>query len=141
MNGLEESFAGYISFLRRQFVQYCSEKLAELGVTYGQLFVVIFVGKRENCAPKEVTQALKLDAGQLNRMIVKLIEQGILVQRKNEQDKRANIVSLTPKGKEVFQRSKELFGEWDQEVLTSLSKEERETLLALMRKISVQKGH
>lgn len=41
-----DSFAFYISVLRKKFTQYCSGRLAEMNVTYGQLFILIFVGKK-----------------------------------------------------------------------------------------------
>ena len=94
---MTESFAFYVSVLRKYFTQYCTEKLAEINVTYGQLFILIFVGKKETCSPKEISLALKLDAGHLNRTLSKLIENGLLKQKKSTKDKRANIISLTPK--------------------------------------------
>ena len=94
---MTESFAFYVSVLRKYFTQYCTEKLAEINVTYGQLFILIFVGKKETCSPKEISLALKLDAGHLNRTLSKLIENGLLKQKESTKDKQANIISLTPK--------------------------------------------
>ena len=95
---MTETFAFYISVLRKEFTKYCSETLSELNVTYGQLFILIFVGKKEKCSPKTLSTILKLDAGQLNRTILNLTKNGFLIQEKNQQDRRANILSLTDKG-------------------------------------------
>lgn len=130
-----DSFALYVSFLKKQFSQYCSKRLMEKGVTFGQLFIIIFVGKKGSCTPKEISQGLNLDAGHLNRTINKLVENNILIQEKNKNDKRSNIITLSDRGKEVLEMSYTLFYEWDNILLNSLETSEREILLKIMRKI------
>lgn len=132
-----KSFAFYISVLRKQFTTYCLEKLSEIDVTYGQLYIIIFVGKKKKCSPKDISLALKLDAGYLNRTLSKLIENNLIIQQKNNHDKRSNIVSLTTKGNEVFELSHSLFQEWDNTILSSLSDNEKQNLMELMKKITI----
>ena len=133
---LIDSLSFYISFLRKNFTEFCSEKLSEIGVTYGQVFIIIYIGKNEACSPKDISKALNLDAGHLNRTLSKLIENDFILQTKNENDKRANIVTLTSKGQEVFKRSYSLFDEWDDLVLSSLSDNEKEQLMTLIKKVA-----
>lgn len=128
-----DSFAFYISALRKNFVTYCSEKFLELGITYGQLFVLIYIGKKKECSPKEISEFLKLDAGQLNRTLSKLIENSFIIQRKNNNDRRANIVSLTEKGKKVFEESHNIFYEWDNMVLSKIDDNSRQELMDSMK--------
>lgn len=132
-----DSIAFYVSILRRQFTAYCTEKLSEMDITQGQIFIIIYIGKRERCSPKDISQALKIDAGHLNRVLTKLIENEFVMQIKNKKDKRANIVSLTTKGKQVFKRSHELFHEWDEKVLSSLEQSEKQKLMDLLKKVTV----
>ena len=68
-----ESFAVYISIIRKYFVSYCTEKISNFGVTYTQLFVLIYIGKNNECSPKEIVEYLKIDEGQLNRNLMKKI--------------------------------------------------------------------
>ena len=44
-NVKNESFAVYISIIRKYFVSYCTEKISNFGVTYTQLFVLIYIAK------------------------------------------------------------------------------------------------
>ena len=138
---MTETFAFYISVLRKEFTKYCSETLSELNVTYGQLFILIFLGKKEKCSPKTLSTILKLDAGQLNRTILTLTKNGFLIQEKNQQDRRANILSLTDKGKQVFEMSHNLFYQWDEGALAPLSAAERQELLKLVKKIVFSKSN
>ena len=132
---LIDSLSFYISFLRKNFTEFCSEKLSEMGLSYGQVFIIIFIGKNESCSPKDISKALNLDAGHLNRTLSKLIENNFILQKKNENDRRANIVTLTSKGQEVFKRSYSLFDEWDDLVLSSFTNDEREQLITLIKKL------
>lgn len=137
---LIESFAFYISVLRKQFTSYCFEKLSKMDVTYGQLHIIIFVGKKKKCSPKDISIALKLDAGHLNRTLSKLIENDLIVKQKNTNDKRSNIVSLTTKGNQVFELSHSLFQEWDNKILSSLSDSDKQKLMELIKKITIYKN-
>lgn len=128
-----ESFAFYLAVLRRHFVAYCTEKLGEAGITYGQLFILIYISKKRECAPKEISENLKLDAGQLNRTLGKLSEKNMIIQRKNDRDRRANIVSLTEKGKKAVEDSKKLFSAWDDQILSGMDADSRHKLIGSMR--------
>lgn len=130
------SFAAQVSALRRQFVGYCTERLSQVGVTYGQVYILICIGKRGTCSPKEIGQVLGLDAGHLNRTLAKLSEGGFVEQEPDPKDRRARVVRLTPKGEEVFALSHEVFHRWDQEVLAPLSTQEREQLMGYLKKLN-----
>ncbi len=130
-----ESLAFYVAVLRKYFVSFCSERMDALGVTYSQLFIMIFIHKKTECAPKEISKYLRLDAGQLNRTLNILIEKNLIKQRKNVNDRRANILCLTVNGEEVVRQSQRLFEDWDQQVLSQIDEESKRELLELMKKL------
>ena len=130
-----ESFAFYISMLRKYFVKYSTEKIGEFGITYSQLFVLICISKKKECSSKEIVEYLKLDAGQLNRVLTKLLEKNLITQRKNSNDRRYNILNLTNEGIKVVEKSRELFHLWDEQVLSFLDDDSRQELMNLMKKL------
>lgn len=134
---MTDSFAFYVSILRKEFMKYSFEVLSEKNITQGQMFVLVYVGKRVECSPKEISTSLKIDAGHLNRTIAKLEENGFLNQRVNEHDRRAKILSLTDKGKEIFKMSYDLFYQWDDRIFEGVTEEEHKELMRIIRKISV----
>ncbi|HIX29125.1 MAG TPA: MarR family transcriptional regulator [Candidatus Blautia stercoravium] len=131
----KESFAFYIAILRKYFVSYCTEKISDLGVTYSQLFVLIYISKKKECSSKEIVEYLKLDAGQLNRTLAKLLEKDLIIQRKNSNDRRFNILSLTKNGIKIVEESHKLFYSWDEQVLSDLDDDSRQELMNLMKKL------
>lgn len=137
----KESLAFYIAVLRKYFISYCSDRVAQLGVTNGQLFILIYISKKKKCAPKEISSYLRFDAGQLNRTLSKLIEKNLIIQKKNENDRRANVLELTEQGKKVVESSRDLFYEWDEQILSHLTIEQRQQLLDQLHNLVHQTSH
>lgn len=136
---MKDTLAFLVSQLRRDFSSYCGSRLQEMGVTQGELFYIIYIGNHGGCLAKEVSAALAADAGYTARLLAKLEERGFLRQEVNPQDKRAKRLYLTEAGERISQASRQLFVQWDEEVFSQFSAEERQTLLAQMRKIREQR--
>lgn len=132
---LLDSFAFCVSVLRKRFAAFCTDRLSQMDVTYGQLYIILFLGKRECCSPKDISTALHLDAGHLNRTLAKMATENLIVQTKSTVDKRATVVQLTEHGQKVYENSRNLFQEWDATTLEMLTEEEKKTLLQLLRKV------
>ena len=49
--------------LHRRFAAYTTQRLQELGLSFGMMYFVIYVGKHPGCTPSELTQRLHLDWG------------------------------------------------------------------------------
>lgn len=131
----QQSLAFYATFFHKDFTAYCNCRLEDEGLMPGQLYFILYVGKHPGCSPKELSQALRMDNGHTNRTLVKLEQGGFLEQELNPNDRRAHILRLTKKGENAFLLSHNLFAQWDQEVLSELSLEEREQLMALLKKV------
>lgn len=62
----------YTTELYKEFAAYTTEKLHELGLNFGQMYFIIYVGKHPECTPSELTSALKLDWGHSQRSVANL---------------------------------------------------------------------
>ena len=58
--------------LHREFAAYTTRRLQELGLSFGLIYFVIYVGKHPDCTPSELTKALHLDWGHSQRSLNKL---------------------------------------------------------------------
>ena len=104
----------YTTELYKEFAAYTTEKLHELGLNFGQMYFIIYVGKHPECTPSELTSALKLDWGHSQRSVAKLAEDG-------------------------FDVCHQVLFDWDATKLTGLTNEEQQLLFNLLCKISIQK--
>lgn len=134
---MTETFSYRCITFYRSFVAYTSHRLQELGLSFGVLFLLVYVGKHPDCTQGELTQALELDWGYCQRSVVKLVEDGFLLR---ERKGRAYHLDLSEKGREAFELSHQFFSDWDEQVLGALGKEEREQLFALLDKVKTKEG-
>lgn len=126
-----DTFAYRATVFYRSFVALTSSRLQGLGLNFGSLFLILYVGKHPGCTQAQLTAALHLDWGYSQRSILKLVEDGFLTREKSG---RAYHMGLSEKGAEAFAVSHQVFFDWDQAHLSHLTPEEREQLLALLDK-------
>lgn len=134
---MTETFSYRCITFYRSFVSYTSHRLQELGLSFGVLFLLVYVGKHPDCTQGELTQALELDWGYCQRSVVKLVEDGFLLR---ERKGRAYHLDLSEKGREAFELSHQFFSDWDEQVLGALGEEEREQLFVLLDKVKTKEG-
>lgn len=121
--------------LYRDFLSYTTKVLRELGVSFGQMPLILYIGKHAGCSQADLTKALRLDWGYSQRSITKLVDGGLL-QKEYDETQSCHSLTLTESGWTVFDASHEVFRSWDQLKTSSLSAEETEMLLFLLSKLS-----
>jgi DNA-binding MarR family transcriptional regulator len=128
-----QTLAYYSSAFYKDFTDYAGSELQRLGINYGALFFVLYVGKHPGCPPSELTKALRADWGHSQRSITKLVEDGFMTKEKSG---RTYHLHLTEKGLRTFQVSHQVFFDWDQASLACLTDAERTDLFVLLGKIA-----
>lgn len=123
--------------LHRAFAAYTSQRLQELGLNFGQMYFILYVGKHPDCTPSELTKELHLDWGHSQRSLVKLVEDGFLTREKLGRSYR---LRLTSQGEQAFMVCHRVFADWDAEALSGLTSPERQQLLALLQKAAKKKA-
>ena len=126
-----QTLAYYATAFHRSFVNYTTAKLQTLGINFGSLFLVIYVGKHPGCTQTQLTSDLNLDWGYSQRSVTKLVEEGFLTREKSG---RCYHLNLSDKGQQAFEVSHQVFFDWDEQVLSALSLQEREQLFTLLAK-------
>lgn len=75
------------------------------GITLLQWRVIALVGAAGQTRLSDLSKEAALDKGMLSRNLKTLIEEGIVTAQLDENDHRAQILSLSPKGEAVFART------------------------------------
>lgn len=133
---MTQSLAYYVTWLRRDFTEYCGRRLQEVGLSQGLLFFILYVGKHPGCSPKALAEALRMDFGHVARSLSKLEQAGFIRQEQNPRDRRAHLLRLTDRGQAAFSLSYDLFDEWDREILGKIGDSDREQLLELLGQLT-----
>ena len=75
--------------------------LTSLGITYPQYLVLLVLWEKDNQPVNEIAHRLLLETNTVTPLLQRMEKQGIVSRKKGELDKRQQIVSLTPKGREL----------------------------------------
>ena len=128
----------YATLLYRNFSAFTSNRLQQFGLNYGLLFFIVYIGKKPNCTPSELTKELALDWGHSQRCITRLVSDGFITKEKAG---RHYLLNLTERGQEAFEAAHRIFFDWDDRFMTNLTAKEKEQLLALLEKATERIPH
>ncbi|NIZ12581.1 MarR family winged helix-turn-helix transcriptional regulator [Phaeobacter sp. HF9A] len=95
---------------------------AELGTTLPRFDVMSALARTpEGLKMSEISRRLRVSNGNITGIVDKLTEEGIALRVAVPDDRRANLVRLTPKGQAVFAEHASRHEAWIDEILTGLN--------------------
>jgi DNA-binding MarR family transcriptional regulator len=134
-DGDVHEFAGQLLFrLWRVAHTNTAEALGSLGLTTALFALLNFLGKHDGAIQQEIGAAMGIDPSTMVSLIDQLEAAGLAERRARATDRRAREVVITPKGRRVLKRARELAKQVEDEVLGGLSRTERRQVLALLRR-------
>jgi len=101
------------------------------------ILAVIDEGLRETQGA--IADALGYDRGQLVGLLDELEEAGLVERRRDAEDRRRQVVLMTPAGKKALAKMRTLADRLDREFLASLTEEQRTQLHALLLLVAEEK--
>src|SRR5438876_1413506 len=90
--------------------------------------ILTVLAERSRETQGAIADALGYDRGQLVGLLDELEERGLVERRRDPNDRRRHIVSLTPDGKQTLRRLRALSGRLEDEFLSPFSDADRTTL-------------
>ena len=92
--------------------------LNTLGITYPQYLVLMVLWEKDNQPVNDIAHRLLLETNTVTPLLQRMEKLGIVSRKKGEQDKRQQIVSLTPKGKALEEEAfATIPSGWDKQLL------------------------
>lgn len=135
-NRCGDTIGKYISQIYRKGGIYISKALAKEGIGSGQLMFLMQLYINDGLIQEDISSSLNIDKATTARALKKLEEENFIIRTVDERDKRALRVYLTDKGRNARPKIYEVFGEWERLMTESLSEEDKDNLIKLLRKIS-----
>ena len=117
----------------RETIKLYKPFLDEIDLTYTQYIAMMVLWEKESVTVKELGEALYLDSGTLTPLLKKMEAKGIISRKRDEEDERSLIVSLTAEGEALKDRAVEVPQKMAQCV--RLAPEEAQELYRLLYKL------
>src|SRR3984885_14478184 len=114
------------------FIGLLDEGLVRSGFSLTEARVLFELATRSACGATEISNALKLDAGYLSRILRKFEEAGLLARAPLPADARHSVLRLTRKGKVAFANLNTRSGDQARTILEDLTPSKRAALLHAM---------
>lgn len=135
-----ENIGRYFSQMYRKGRIFYTQELKKFGLGSGQSIFLFQLYKKDGVTQEELANTLYIDKGTTARSLKTLEEQGFIKKEHVISDKRLNIIYLTEKALKLEEEITNILKKWDGILSNSLSSEEKDTLLQLLKKISDSNG-
>ncbi len=89
----------------RGVVRLYTPLLSKLGLTYTQYITMMVLWEKKHTTVKALGDLLYLDSGTLTPLLKKLEQQGLLLRKRDPEDERCLLVTITDKGEALRQQA------------------------------------
>lgn len=96
-----------------------------IGLSMPQLGILMQLHFRENCGISDISDRFHITNAAASQLADKLVQSGLIRREEDPQDRRAKLLNLTDKAKELMQHSLEKRYRWVDELAAKLTPEER----------------
>jgi len=107
-------------------------------VSFTQWMVIATLGRYERLTATALSEKTCHDMGALTRIVDDLEEEGLVRRERTERDRRVVEIAVTPEGRRYLQTGKRLVVELLNSLVEPFSRQELETLIALMQRMMVR---
>ena len=107
------------------------------GAQYGVLSALRRAGDPYELNPTELARNQMMTSGGMTPLVDGLERRGLVSRRANPEDRRSRLVVLTPEGRRLIDRAMVEHEAAEHAVVESLTEKERDSLAALLRKLSL----
>jgi DNA-binding MarR family transcriptional regulator len=113
--------------------------LAPFGIEPRELGILIVIDSFEPASQQQVAERIGIDRTTMVAMLDTLEAKGLLSRRPDTEDRRRNVVELTPAGHDILSRAVAASDSAEAELLAPLSREEATQLRDLLARVVARK--
>ncbi|WP_282935804.1 MarR family transcriptional regulator [Paenibacillus sp. RC67] len=125
----------WVSLLYRYGHMYIGDRLKHLDIGRGQHIFLNTLYREDGLSQEELSSHLKIDKGTTAKALKKLEEQGYVVRKVRDNDKRSYQVFLTEKALLIQDEVKSVLTDWRNLISQGLTEEEKQLALVLLEKM------
>jgi DNA-binding MarR family transcriptional regulator len=103
--------------------------------------ILVLVASNERVNQKQLCQSLEVSAPNMAITLDRMVERGWVARVRSTEDRRAQLINLTPAGRQVVQRAEKIAAVMEHDAISVLSEAERLLLIELLLKVARGRPH
>lgn len=135
------SYMKYISITSHCATQYRSERLSGSGLNGCQCSYIFNICRNPGITQDQLAQQIHVNRSNVTRQLASLEENGFVVRKQSESDKRAIEVYPTDKATDILPTVLDIFHEWRDYLIEDFTDEEKACLLSLIERVARKAEH
>ena len=112
-----------------------AEKADKVSIHRGQGRVLALLTEEGDLSIAQLVESLDIRPSSASELVKKLEQQGYVTRTVSEDDKRVSILSITPEGKSILEKTGEVNADYFEEMFSGLDSNEQEQLSTLLDKL------
>lgn len=129
-----EKYMHTFSIIHRFSVMRHIKEMKQCDISGHQMGYIIHIHKNPGSSQEEIADFFKLNKGTVAKGLKRLMENGYIIKKQNEQDRRAYELYLTEKGKGVLAEANTSLLQFNEILTRGMSAEETETFEKLLNR-------
>ncbi len=125
-----------LHWLSRMHFQYCDAQFDSLGISPGQVPILMELGRHGEMSQKDLADKVRVTPATISGTLKRLEKNGFIERKPMQDDMRVSLVSLSAEGKQLMEEARSIFHEADEIPLQGFSNEERAQLLAYFKRMA-----
>jgi DNA-binding MarR family transcriptional regulator len=121
------------SQLAKGLARALQKRAAALGFSPGQFPVLLALWHEDGLTQRQLLDRMEVEQATLANTLARMERDGLILRRPHPSDRRAQIISLSDRGRELEQMAIEAAAQADDEVFAGFRRFERELLMEYMR--------
>jgi DNA-binding MarR family transcriptional regulator len=114
--------------------------MASFGLEPRHFAVLRAVGEAGGQSQQAVAQRLNIPASTMVSLLDHMEREGLIERRPHPTDRRTRLPHLTDRGGQILDQAVRVGADWEEKICSGLSGDERDTLLALLRRVAANIG-
>lgn len=111
------------------------KEMAETGLYFGQLPILEYIKRNENCSQREIADKLQVTPASIALSTKRLQKAGLIKKAVDKGNLRCNKLSVTEKGMETTEKGRRIFNALDKKMYQGFSEEELDDLYNYLDRI------
>jgi DNA-binding MarR family transcriptional regulator len=135
VSALQSHIGFWLRFVSNHVSHSFARKLAGSGVTVAEWVILREIFEAAESSPSRLAASSGLSRGAVSKLVDRLFHKGLVTRTEAGEDRRFQDIQLTVDGRELVPKLAALADRNDEEFFAKISAKERETLVAILKKL------